>query len=141
MRWAAAPQLQIATAPRAAIEAESLPPPGTSGNAARANVIASSPPPAQAARRAPQRLPERIVATQPQPGTLMITAGRFNRAQYADVVAARLAGLGAGVVRSRVDRQTTYTVQAGPFATIAQADSALDQALRSGVVDARIVVQ
>jgi hypothetical protein len=34
-----------------------------------------------------------------------------------------------------------YSVRTGPYATIAQADRALAEALRDGVIDARIVIQ
>ncbi len=132
------PKLQIAAAPAASVTAEALPPPG-GGSAGPAHVLGG----AAAERsgpRVPDRLPERVQGTAPDPGTLMIQAGRFGRFTYANVVAARLAGLDARVVRSTENRQTSYGVQAGPFATIPQADAALAQALGAGVVDARIVV-
>jgi hypothetical protein len=34
-----------------------------------------------------------------------------------------------------------FTVRVGPFVTIPQADRALAEALRDGVIDARIVIQ
>ena len=89
----------------------------------------------------PDRLPERVTSTYADPGALYLRCGSFGRATYANEVAARLSGLGADVVRSRDGRQTTYAVRAGPFATVAQADAALDQALRAGVIDARITVE
>ncbi len=132
------PTLAIATAPSGAVTEESLPAPG--GAAGFSRVIGGGQA-EQARMRVADRLPERVTQGYPQPGELMIQAGRFGRFTYANAVAARLAGLGADVVRSRVDRQTVYGVQAGPFGTIAQADAALYQALRAGVVDAHIVVQ
>ncbi len=132
------PKLAIAAAPKAAVTEESLPAPGGPAGAARVIGGARA---EQAGLQVPERLPERVTQGQAQPGLLMIAAGRFGRFTYANVVAAKLAGLGADVVRSREDRQTVYKVQAGPFGTIAQADAALGAALRAGVVDAHIVIQ
>ena len=133
------PKLSITSAPRGAVTEESLPAPGAavSGPARVTGGVTTE----QAGPRVAERLPERVTQGYAQPGALMIQAGRFGRATYASVVAAKLAGLGANVVRSREDRQTVYSVQAGPFGTIAQADMALGEALRAGVVDARIVIQ
>jgi rare lipoprotein A len=134
------PQLAIAAAPRAAIQAESLPPPGQ-GPAGPARMLTPQTVTVTHQRAQPRRLPEHITATYPAPGMLMIQAGSFARFNYANVIAAGLAGLGAEVVRTREGRQSVFSVQAGPFATIPQADAALAAALRAGVVDAHIVVQ
>ena len=132
------PRLQIATAPSAAITAEALGPPGGAAGPARTigGSVAEATGPV-----VPDRLPERITSTYANPGQLILRCGVFGRFTYANAVAARLSGLGADVVRSRDGRQTAYAVQAGPFATIAQADAALAEALRAGVVDARISVE
>ena len=132
------PTLQVATAPRAAITAEALPAPGA-GPAGPAHRLDQAVPEASGPR-VPDRLPERVTATYANPGQLMLHCGSFGRFTYANHVAALLGGLGADVVRSRDGRQTIYAVSAGPFATIAQADGALAQALAAGVVDARISV-
>ena len=133
------PSLQIEAAPAAAVTAEALPPPG-GGPAGPARAIGGAT--AEAAGPiVPDRLPERVQMTYANPGQLVLACGSFGRFNYAHVVASRLSGLGADVVRSRDGRQTVYTVQAGPFATIAQADAALAQALSAGVIDARIRVR
>jgi rare lipoprotein A len=133
------PKLAIAAAPAATVTAENLPPPGA-GPAGPARILGAAPAEATGPAVA-DRLPEHIQMTYANPGQLFLDCGSFGRFNYANVVAARLAGLGADVVRSHDGRQTTYTVQAGPYATIAQADQALAEALRSGVVDARISIQ
>ena len=132
-------KLRIATSPAASVTEEALPPPG-GGAAGPARVLGGAPAdmPVQAV---PERLPERIGMTYANPGQLMVRAGTFGRAHYANAVAARLSGLGADVVRSRDGRQTIYAVQAGPFATIPMADAALAEALRAGVIDAHITVE
>jgi rare lipoprotein A len=133
------PRLKIETAPTATITAESLPGPGGAG-AGPARIIGGvKPETAQA--RVPDRLPEQLLMTYADPGTLYLRCGSFGRATYANEIAAELSGLGADVLRSRDGRQTVYAVRAGPFATIAQADRALAEALRDGVIDARITVE
>jgi rare lipoprotein A len=134
------PKLKIDTAPTATITAESLPPPGGSGAAGPARTLGGvAPEPVQA--RVPDRLPERISMTYADPGLLYLRCGSFGRATYADEIAAQLSGLGADVLRSRDGRQSVYAVRAGPFATIAAADKALAEALRDGVIDARITIE
>jgi rare lipoprotein A len=143
------PKLAIAAAPATSITAEALPPPG--GGAAGITVaggmvagpvrtIGGSRAEARVAVVA-DRMPERISMTYPHPGALYLLGGSFGRFTYANVVAARLSGLGARVVQSRDGRQSVFSVQAGPFAAVVQADAALAEALRAGVVDARIGVQ
>ena len=133
------PSLRIEAAPAAAVTAEALPPPG-GGPAGPARSISGATAEA-AAPLVADRLPERVQVTYANPGQLVLACGVFGRFTYANVVASKLSGLGADVVRSRDGRQTVYTVQAGPFATIAQADAALAQALSAGVIDARIRVR
>jgi len=133
------PKLQIATAPSGVITSESLPPPG-GGPAGPARIIGAQAPEAAQAR-VPDRLPENLRATSVDSGELYVLCGSFSRATYAREVAAELSGLGADVLQSRDGRDHVYTVRAGPFVTIPQADRALAEALRDGVIDARIVIQ
>ncbi len=132
------PKLQIATAPKALITEESLAPGGGAAGPPRHRGGAA---PGALQLRLPDRLPENLRATYADPGTLYLRCGSFGRATYANQVAAELSGLGADVLRSRDGRQTVYAVRAGPYATIQQADRALAEALRDGVIDARIVVE
>ncbi len=135
------PKLDIKTAPRATVLAESLPLPGVSAiSRGTARVIgADAPEVAQAV--VPERMPEVIHAVAPAPGQLWLRAGQFIRFEYANRLAARLGGLGGAVLHSREGRQQVFAVRAGPFATVAQADAALRRALAAGVVDARITVE
>jgi hypothetical protein len=57
------------------------------------------------------------------------------------VTAGRVGGLGADIVSTRNGRTQTHRVIIGPLPTVQQADMVLDQVLRSGVTDARIVVE
>jgi rare lipoprotein A len=133
------PKLAILTAPSASITAESLPAPG-SGGTGTVRIIGGAAREA-AAPLVPDRMPEAITMTYADPGELYLRCGSFGRATYANEVAAELSGLGATVLRSQDGRQTVYEVRAGPFATIPQADAALAQALRDGVIDARISIE
>ena len=133
------PRLQIATARPESVTAQDLPPVG-GGSSGTAQTIGAAAPEA-AGPDVPDRLPERVTSTYAEPGTLYLRCGSFGRFTYANQVAARLSGLGADVLRSRNGHQTAFAVRAGPFATLAQADAALAQALRAGVIDARITVE
>lgn len=136
------PRLAVATAPRTAVISESLPPPAGLGQSTRGRTAA----PARVASaetlppsdRIPDRLPETVQRVAPAPGRLMIEAGVFGQAVYAERVAAKL---GARVEQVREGRSNRYTVLSGPYPAVAAADAALDQAMRAGVSDARIVVR
>ena len=132
--------LSIAAAPAAPVREESLPPPGSAAATGPARIIGAAQPEAALAR-VPDRLPERILSTYADPGELYLRAGTFSRYNYARQEAATLSGLGGDVVRSGIGRQTSYAVRAGPFRTIAEADAALAEALRDGILDARITVE
>jgi rare lipoprotein A len=134
------PKLDIKTAPNSSVTAQALPPPGSAAPGGPVTTIGGAAP-EMAGPVVPERMPEIIHATTPQPGQLWLRAGRFVRFDYANRLAAKLAGLGGDVLRSREGRQQTFAVRAGPFETVAQADAALRRALGAGVVDARITVE
>jgi rare lipoprotein A len=133
------PALAIATAPSAKVSAQTLPPPGSNAAAGPVRSLATA-----ASRptgpRVPDRLPEIIHQVGADPGPIFIDAASFGRFDYANVLASSLSGLGAVVLQSREGRQTVFSVRAGPFGSIAQADKALAQALRAGALDAHLTV-
>jgi rare lipoprotein A len=138
------PHIAMATAPRGAVQAESLaPPPGvrqsTRGEFAPGATPVSTVPAAGPA--VPDRLPNRVMQGAPEPGQLYIRASEFGRMEYAQQLSAQLTGLNPQVERLRDGKTETYRVRAGPFASVAAADAALDQARRAGVIDAHIVVE
>ncbi len=138
------PSLEIERAPREGVASEELaPPPGlqrsTRGRVALVSRAATASDVSGAV--APMSLPDTIVQVQAHPGELWIRAGEFGEARYANQVQARLVRLGGTVERVRQGRFDTYRVRAGPFASVNQADLALDQALGAGVTDAHIVVE
>ena len=138
------PALNVAAAPRTAVAAEALaPPPGTrqSSRGRSAAVIVATEAAAAPTARVPDQLPDQVVQTTPTPGSLVLRASEFGRVDYANRVAAQLAGLHPTVERVREGRSERFRVRAGPFPTVAAADSALDQARRAGVIDAHLVVE
>lgn len=134
------PKLAIKTAPTGTVVAEILPPIGVQGAHTDVRAIGALPAAPQSTP-VPDPLPESILLVGADPGQLFIRTNSFSRFEYANMLAARLGGLGATVLRSREGRSETYAVRAGPFATIAQADAALRRALAAGVVDAHITVE
>ncbi|MXP63867.1 septal ring lytic transglycosylase RlpA family protein [Roseomonas sp. M0104] len=134
-------RLAIATAPRAALEGEALPPPpGTRAAAqprqARGPSVQSAGM-AEATAAVPIRLPEQVVQGAPRMGRLVVGAGTFTTRAEAYRQAARIGGR----VESRgPPRRPEYHVRLGPFVSVAQADAALENVLRAGVPEARILI-
>jgi rare lipoprotein A len=88
----------------------------------------------------PLRLPEAVTQGVPRPGQLMVRLDTFDEYQYAAVERAKMSAAGAQIV-SVVDHRThQFRVEIGPLPDVAHADAVLEQALASGIPDARIVV-
>ncbi len=131
-----------ARVPRADVRAEPLPLPAGAAQSSRIRQAVSLTRP-QPTGPAPlvtvsARLPDTVLQTLPEPGQLFIRSSEFSRADYAQRSAVRLGGT---VERVRGGRTYTYRVRAGPYATVPEADAALDRARLAGVSDARIVVE
>jgi rare lipoprotein A len=137
-----APSLPMTTAPRGAVEVAELPPPPGVRQGGGHNVVASvaQMPETPPAAPPPLRLPEAVTRTEARPGRLMVRLDTFDEYQYAAVQRAKMAGAGAMIVTSRQGRTRQFRVEIGPFPDVAHADAVLDQALSSGIPDARIVV-
>lgn len=136
----------VTAAPRGAVQATELAPPPGARQESRVRTAATRAVAARSQDSAvvglpPLRLPEAVVQYPPHPGQLFILGAEFGRYDYAARQAAQLPGAGARVERTRLGRTETYQLRAGPFASVAAADAALDQARRRGVTDARIVVE
>jgi rare lipoprotein A len=131
------PKLAITAAPRGTVVAQSLAPPGGTSASGPVAVIGAAAAPLSGPT-VPDRMPEVIHSVPLSGGEYWLHAGTFDRFDYANVFASRLAGLGGSVVRSRDGRQSVYAVIAGPFRSIAEADAALRQALAAGIPDAAI---
>ena len=138
------PGISIASAPRDQVASVELaPPPGLQRSPRYRRIAAalSVTKPSLPGAAAPARLPDIVFQVPVYPGQLWLRAGDFGQAQYANQVRARLATLGATVEHARQGRFDSFRVRAGPFASVGQADSALDRALGAGVTDAHIVVE
>jgi rare lipoprotein A len=152
---AEAPRVAIATAPLPVVEREQLAPlPGTraasgGGGAAGAGrfgparpapvVLAEVSGAAGRSRPVPVRLPEEVEQRGVVPSRLMLEAGTFFRRDLAERRAAELRGGRVQAVGS--GRNPQHRVRFGPFATVAEADAALEAALRRGIAEARIVLE
>lgn len=128
------------TAPEQAVAAVPLGPPGSPIVApGRVSTPPSAGPPdamiAPADLMAP--VPDTVTREPVGPASLMLDVGSFSDGGIARGIAARVGGraviLGAG-------QGTEWQVLAGPFATVADADGALDRAIAAGLSGARITV-
>lgn len=143
---ATAAPLEVATAPPGTVQAETLEPPAGAAQSNRGRVAAADPAvmaasPGAPAVTVPLQLPEQVWQGAPSPGTLYVECGSFARQQYAAIMQRRLAELGARVTTDPdAPREAAWQVRIGPLRDTAEADAALDRALRAGVSDARIIV-
>ncbi len=135
-----APRLAIEAAPREAVRAETLGPvggPRAEYLPAVARVVV--PDGATPARRLSEPTARSVTQEPPAPGQLYVRLSRFTDLRYA----ARQAALvpGAHLANPHESGPASFRSRSGPFATVGEADAALDQAIRAGVSDARIVVE
>jgi rare lipoprotein A len=138
------PRVALAAAPRESLQSEALaPPPGArqSGRGALAPGATLASAPLAAGAAVPDRLADQVLQAPAEPGQIYLRASEFGRADYAQRLSAMLYGLNPVVETVPDGRTRRYRVRAGPFATVAEADAALDQARRAGVVDAILVVE
>jgi peptidoglycan lytic transglycosylase len=143
-----APRLVIAAAPRGTVEVAELPPLAGVAQRQESRATARATSPSAAAERVeatgvapPLRLPEVVVRTVPQPGQLMVRLDTFSEHRYAAAQQTKMSALGAGIVPFREGRATRFRVEIGPLSDVSRADAVLDQALASGIPDARIVIE
>jgi rare lipoprotein A len=133
----------IEAAPTATVERETLAPIAGSRQAER--VREGRGPIVQAAASALSRaapplvLPERVTQGPAVPGQLMVQGSSFGGRAAAQRQASRLGG-GARIEPFGPPSRPEWRVRLGPFATPAEADRALEGAIRAGVTEARIIV-
>jgi rare lipoprotein A len=138
------PRVALVSAPRDSVQAVPLaPPPGTgqSGRGAFAPGATQMTASLAADAAVPDRLPDQVLQGPVETGRIYLRASQFGRIDYAERVSAQLYGLNPQVETVQEGGGRTYQVRAGPFGSVAEADAALDQARRAGVVDARLVVE
>ncbi|HKM65412.1 MAG TPA: RlpA-like double-psi beta-barrel domain-containing protein [Acidisphaera sp.] len=137
-----APKLALVAAPVGSVQVTDLPPPGQTAPPQAAPFAGSpvaTPVPVSAA--ALTRLPQRVLQGAPEPGRIALLLGTFTNAGPAGMQAAAVPGLAPRIERERTGRSVAYTVIAGPYDAILDADAALDQAIRAGVTGARLVIE
>ncbi|WP_376091319.1 RlpA-like double-psi beta-barrel domain-containing protein [Roseomonas sp. CCTCC AB2023176] len=128
----------IATAP---VERESLePPPGARAAGSRPAGTASAAVADPVAPATPVELPDRAVQGTPSPGRLFVAGSTFAGRDAASRQAVRI-GARARAEPVGSGRRAEWRVRAGPFDTVSEADRTLEQALRAGVSEARILVE
>ncbi len=139
-----APRLAVTNAPRDDVQTSDLPPPSGARQGGGHPVADTAAPPqaaANAVATVPLRLPETVTRQPVDATTLWIRMGTFSRYEYANIQRNKVSGLGPRIEEVRNGRNRSYQVRIGPFATLQQADQALDQVIGAGVTDARIVVE
>jgi rare lipoprotein A len=136
-------RVEVALAPRTAVQSDALPPPpGARGSAGRqAKPDAAAPASETPEPAVPLRLPEAVMSVSASPVTYWIEAGSFGQGSYASQRAAQLADTGAAERIVRLGRQTSYTVRIGPIDSVARVDSLMQQVVRDGVGDAHVAVE
>ena len=128
------PLLAMNAAPVETVREEALDAPGRPTGAARTSVQnASITPPV-----ALPVLPATYVQNIPTSGSLWVETGRFTQRSYAAMEAAKAGGT---VRYASESRGPAWSVRVGPFQTVNEADTALDQALGLGLTGAHIVVE
>jgi rare lipoprotein A len=135
--------LAVATAPRGVVESESLaPPPGAQAASrvrqARGGPVLAAGPAEAAGPAVPLRLPEQVTQGIARPGRLYVQGSSFTSRTDAQRQAARMGG--ARVEPFGPPRRPEFRVRLGPFASVAEADRALEMVRRSGVSEARLLV-
>lgn len=138
---AGAPSLPVVAAPRTVVSSDSLPPPPGARQESGHEMLAVAAQPAGAAPELQEQVAETVTQGPPQPGRLWVRLDTFRSYQYAAIERARLAGLAPSIERIIDGRERSFRVMIGPLGSVAAADAAVDQAVRGGVVDARIVVE
>jgi rare lipoprotein A len=103
----------------------------------------AAPPTTRPALPADTQLAEQKVTLVPtRPSSIFVQIGAFSEYQNADRLVARLSPIGpAKVTQIDVDGLPFFRVRLGPVANVPAADQLLDQLVRSGYHDARIVVE
>ena len=144
------PQLAIARAPLGAVSVSALPPLGSAATAPGPRTAPGTVPPAASAALpaspsltslAPDERPGALSQVSLNPGAIWVRAGLFTDQEYASLQAAALARFSPEMIPRYGGGTFQVEVRIGPFQSVAEADSVLNQVLRSGAAGARLVVE
>lgn len=138
---AAVPTPSVTPAP-AAVPATTLPattlPAPTTKPASTTTVAATTPAPPPTAGYEPSG---KVTQLPVKPSSIFIQAGAFTKKKNAETLTAELKRLGpATMTPVKIGGQQFYRVRLGPLASVTEADRLLEQLVRSGHPEARIVV-
>ncbi len=138
-----APRLAIRAVPRGNVEVAELPSASSDAHGAGGYPLPDTRAPGGGLPVEPvlERLPETVTQGRPDPGHLWVRLGSFEEYQYAAILRARLSALHPRITQLTQDNSPQFRVEIGPMDDVPRAESLLDQALRAGVPDARIVVE
>jgi rare lipoprotein A len=142
----------VAAVPRAAVEAEVLPPPPGATAAPPPPPSAGLPKPAVTASAAPKpavvaaadpTAPPPAVVTQVPPGptNMYVQAGAFSQFENANRLQAVLSPLGkVAITQVQVGDIQMFRVRLGPITDLPSADRLLDQVIKAGYKNAQLIV-
>jgi rare lipoprotein A len=133
---------KVAAAPRESVASQSL---EGAPTPAKTQVASNSPPPARNASVTSAPLGDlkvqQVQQTSPRSTNMFIQAGSFARYDNAQRLSARLSPIGqASITQVNIGSQPMFRVRIGPIANLDEADRMLDQIVRSGAPDARLIV-
>ncbi len=145
-RGGGAPPIQMAAAPRDTVSSDALsPPPGVRQSGAVRQAVATRTSGADALAvsddGAPARLPETVTRVAAHPGNIYVQLGAFQQRANAERLRGRLGQFHPQVTQMFADGQNLYRVRVGPLENVQVADATLNRIFRSGVSEARIVVE
>ncbi len=131
--------LKLTAAPLASITAQPLAPPGGSQSVGGVQQLT----PLDQAGAAPDTAPltGHVVALPPSAGPLYVQIAGFGRERDARQAQEALYGIASEVVPVSGGDRVLYAVNAGPYASVAEADAALRQILARGLADPEIIVR
>ncbi|MFZ5791935.1 MAG: septal ring lytic transglycosylase RlpA family protein [Pseudomonadota bacterium] len=137
----AAPTMAVTSQPLGGTTA-ATPPPSAAPSGATATTASSAGSASSLQLAAAGAQPDgRVYQSTIKPTSIFIQAGAFTQRQNAERLRAELARLGAATMTPiTVGNQQFYRVRLGPIVSVPEADRLLDQLVRSGHPEARIIV-
>lgn len=134
---------QVAAAPRESVSAQTLD--GAPASAPSKTVTTASTQPVKSSAITSAPLPDLkaqpVQQVTPRSTNMFIQAGSFARYDNAQRLSARLSTVGqASITQVNIGQQPMFRVRIGPIASLDDADRMLDQIVRSGAPDARLIV-
>jgi rare lipoprotein A len=127
--------------PHATVQAETLPPPGSSTPPQPVPPAPLPPPAPLAAVAVSPPVPETVYILPVKPSHIFIQAGAYASGTNATRMKTLLDGLGpVAVTGTRVNGIDVYRVRLGPIANVDEADRLLTRVVQAGAGDAKIVI-